>query len=100
MVVRNLNNGQTKDFFCDDIILLQSKINMNKFYRKIKKERLAVGDMDYVFSLYDNNKLMYQIELGEKKMTIIDGKNIKRLLIIVGNWAMKIFVYMRPERNC
>lgn len=81
MMVRNLNNGQTKEFFGNDILLLQSKLNKNNFYRKISKDKLATGDFDYMFSLYDkNDKLLCSISFGEKIMKITKGKSVKKYI--------------------
>lgn len=81
LVVRNLNNGQTKEFSADDILILQNKLNKNKFYRKTAKGKLSVGDVNYMFSLYDNKEnLLCSISVGKKKMFVNKGEKSKEYI--------------------
>ena len=69
MVVTNLNNGETKEFEKKDIIVLQNKVNQNKYYRVAKDSKKKKGGFDYSFSFYDKNgKMLFKFALGNKQM--------------------------------
>ena len=81
LVVRNLNNGQTKEFSADDILILQNNLNKNKFYRKTTKDKLSVGNLNYMFLLYDRKEnLLCSISLGKKKMVVNKGNESKKYI--------------------
>lgn len=69
LVVTNLKKGETKEFKKNDIVLLQKKINQNRFYRVSKDKKKKKGGFDYSFSFYDKNeKMIFKIVFGKKKM--------------------------------
>ena len=76
MMARNLNNGETKVFYRNEIEDFQNIINTSKYYKKVSKTKKAVGDLSYTYMLYNNsNKLICSISIGYKKISVNSGKN-------------------------